>query len=208
MFIIADGRVVSQLGATSPVQGKFMGLVSTGLGFTVETGSLSQTFCIPSDKTHLRLHWKFYSEEFKEYCGSQFQDDFEVSLTTASGEKSTIIRLEVDDLCFYSEELCDGCPEPMSCDFECMGTDGCTLGELPNTCEGTYGCECGRFFMGLIESDVSFDKGGVFSTTWQTTDHDLSLLAGGEPVTLRISTSDTGDSIFDTAVLVDGVEVY
>ena len=62
--------------------------------------------------------------------------------------------------------------------------------------------------MGLLESDVGFDKMDVFSTTWQSTERDISAFAGGEPVTLRISTSDKGDSIFDTAVLVDGVELF
>ena len=37
---VGDGRVISRLGVTVPVAGKFMGIISTGLGFTAQSGSL------------------------------------------------------------------------------------------------------------------------------------------------------------------------
>jgi len=67
-----DGRVVTQLGSTTAVGGKFVGLVSSGLGFTVEEGTLEQTFCIPADKVQIEFYWKMFSEEFKEFCGEQY----------------------------------------------------------------------------------------------------------------------------------------
>ena len=71
-----DGRVISKLGISTPVHGKFMGVISTGLGFTVQTGEISQNFCIPGDKSGFKFYWKFFSEEFKEWCGSAYQDTF------------------------------------------------------------------------------------------------------------------------------------
>lgn len=93
-----DGRVVTQLGTFGPTAGNFMGIISTGLGFTTDAGSISQKVCIPADAKELTFKWNFNSEEFREWCGSQYQDYFQVSVATASG--STILfNRTVDDLC-------------------------------------------------------------------------------------------------------------
>ena len=48
----------------------------------------------------------------------------------------------------------------------------------------------------------------VFMTGWKQINHDVSALAGtGDPVTLKIHTFDSGDSLFDTAVLTDNVKL-
>jgi hypothetical protein len=49
--------------------------------------------------------------------------------------------------------------------------------------------------------------GDTFMTDWQKAELDVSHLVGNEPVpvTLRFYCTDKGDSIYDTAVLVDGV---
>ena len=101
-----DGRVISQLGASIPVTGKFMGVISTGLGYTQETGQLTQTFCIPENAEKASFYWKFFSEEFQEYCGTVYQDTFQATLESASG-KRTLIDVKVDDLCPTS--ACSGC---------------------------------------------------------------------------------------------------
>ncbi len=93
-----DGRVISQLGGTGAVAGKYMAIISTGLGYTTESGELKQAFCIPAGKTTFSYWWKYYSEEFKEYCGSQFQDEFYTKIDVAGKEK-TILDVRVDDLC-------------------------------------------------------------------------------------------------------------
>ena len=66
---VGDGRVRSQLGATKPTEGNYMGIISTGLGFTTETGQISQSACLSDSATNLRFDWNFFSEEFLEYCG-------------------------------------------------------------------------------------------------------------------------------------------
>ena len=164
-----DGRVIPKLGATVPVAGKFMGIVSTGLGYTAQNGELKQKFCIPAGKSTYSFWWKFYSEEFKEYCGSQFQDEFFCRLEGKVGQK-TVIDAKVDD-------LCDG-------------------GKLQNSLK-----------IGLTKSDVGFDQSDVWMTPWINSTADITPFAGNGNVTLRLFTTDVGDSIYDTAVLLDKVEI-
>jgi hypothetical protein len=98
-LVKGDGRIVNALGATGPTVGSRMALVSTGLGLTTSSGSFEQSVCVPAlpaGKTKLTLYydWDFFSEEFIEYCGSPFQDSFEVTLGTTSLQST-----KVDDLC-------------------------------------------------------------------------------------------------------------
>ena len=93
-----DGRVISQLGGTGAVGGKFMAIISTGLGYTAESGELKQSFCIPAGKTTMSYWWKYYSEEFIEFCGSQYQDEFYCKIDVG-GKSKTIMDVRVDDLC-------------------------------------------------------------------------------------------------------------
>lgn len=176
-----DGRVISKLGISVPVHGKFMGIISTGLGFTVQTGEIQQDFCIPGDKSSLQFYWKFFSEEFTEWCGSQFQDTFEATLSNDVG-KLTLVDVKVDDLCEYNAGSCAACPDPG------LGT-----------------CECGGHYVGLLPSDISFDQGGVFNVQWQTQEKDIKALAGEGPVSLKFFSTDAGDSIYDTVILIDAL---
>jgi hypothetical protein len=94
-----DGRIIGNLGITTPTDGVRMALVSTGLGLTTQSGSFSQEVCLPPlppGKTTMKLEydWNFFSEEFLEYCGSQYQDYFQVSFG------DTVLQsTKVDDLC-------------------------------------------------------------------------------------------------------------
>ena len=53
---------------------------------------------------------------------------------------------------------------------------------------------------------ISFDKGGVYATGWLTQNVDVTALAGTSGI-LSFSAHDVGDSIFDSAILVDRVRV-
>ncbi len=203
-----DGRAVSQFGAVQPVRGKGMGLVSSGLGFSVETGTLEQTFCVPENRTELTLSWKFMSEEFKEWCGNEkFQDRFRAELIDGSGGVRKIVEVTVDDLCAYGDGTCAACEAPQACDAACFAQDGCYWSEEIAMCEGQYNCQCGREFVGLTSSSIAFDQGGVYEVMWRESRLDVSEYAGRGPVTLRLSVEDSGDSLFDTAVLLDAIEV-
>jgi hypothetical protein len=69
------------------------------------------------------------------------------------------------------------------------------------------GCTCGTAYKGLQEADVSFDQGGVYMTPWVKSSGPVNAFAGNGNVTFKYFTSDVGDSIFDTAVLVDAIVV-
>ncbi len=201
-----DGRVVSRFGDAGPVTGKFMGVLSTGLGYTVGTGAISQTICIPDTSTALAFHWRFYSEEFREWCGQEsFQDNLSITATTAAGFTETLARLTVDDLCGYTDGTCAECPAPSMCDSECFGQAGCLVDQGSGACEGEYPCQCGRDYGGLEPADIQFDQGGVWRTEWRQSRIGLSRFAGRGPVTLTFAVSDSGDSLFDSAVLLDAL---
>ena len=168
-----DGRTVSRLGITVPVEGKFMSLISTGMGFTPQVGEIFQTFCVPEDKVEMSFYWKFYSEEFKEWCGSSFMDTFEATLEGDDG-MITFVDVNIDSLCPPGE--CFGSPE------------------------------CGAQYDGLIQSDVIFDQGDVWNTHWRKAASNVMALAGAGSVTLRFFSTDVGDSIYDSVILIDTVK--
>lgn len=97
--VVGDGHVVRNLGTWLPTRGERMALVSTGLGLTKAVGTFEQTVCIPplppgATKLTLSYDWNFFSEEFIEYCGSQFQDSFEVDF-----DETILQSTKIDDLC-------------------------------------------------------------------------------------------------------------
>jgi hypothetical protein len=94
-----DGRIIGNLGLTYPTDGARMALVSTGLGLTKKSGSFSQPVCLPplppgATTITLEYDWNFFSEEFLEYCDSQFQDFFRVSFGDAE-----LQNVKIMDLC-------------------------------------------------------------------------------------------------------------
>lgn len=204
-----DGRVVSRFGDAQPVSGKSMGLLSTGLGFSLASGELRQSFCIPEGASRLSFDWKFTSEEFKEWCGTpKFQDRFTATLLYGEGaasESQTLFSVSVDDLCGYADGTCSACPSPRPCDAACDGEAGCY--EQAGVCAGAFNCQCGRDFTGLSPSTIGFDQGGVYEVMWRKVERDIGRFAGRGAVTLVFSVEDLGDSLFDTAVLVDEVTV-
>ena len=66
----------------------------------------------------------------------------------------------------------------------------------------------------LLHLDTGFGSGGndclVHSTGWRAATIDISGIAAANPgqeVTIRFSNTDSADSVFDSAVLLDGIEV-
>ncbi len=178
---VGDGRVISRLGVTVPVAGKFMGIISTGLGFTTQTGSLEQPFCVPKGSKQMCFYWKFYSEEFIEFCGSSYMDRFTAQVAGEKG-KITLTDVWIDPLCPY----------------DCGGKKPCT--------PGSASCKCGKQWKTLTPSDVSFDKGDVHMTPWQKECKDVGAFEG-QRVNLTFFCTDVGDSIYDSAILLDEVTI-
>ncbi len=159
-----DGRVITQLGFITPFGGNFMGIISTGLGYTTETGSISQNFCVPEDITTLAINWNFLSEEFLEWVGSSYQDYFQISVIDEYGNEDVLFYKSIDDI--YNE-----------------------------------------YSLSLVSPDIVFDQGDVYFTGWQFLELDISAYAG-TGITLVLSSGDVGDSIYDTAILLDDITIY
>lgn len=94
---LGDGRAISALGNEKPTQGGIMGLISTGLGKTTSSGSLSQSFIV-GEETELVLKYNLHSEEFLEYIGSSFQDKFVISVTDRYGNEEYLFYRTIDDI--------------------------------------------------------------------------------------------------------------
>lgn len=156
-----DGRVVSSLGSFGPTDGDFMGIISTGLGFTTSSGSIRQKLCLGEGES-IAFDWNFLSEEFLEWCGTVYQDAFEVTLTDTSdpANRQVVLYTFVDELCS-------------------------SVGEV----------------------SIGFDKGDVYATGWQSSSVAIEPNLLGKQVWLEFACSDVGDSIFDTAVLIDDVQI-
>ncbi|MGE5458426.1 MAG: choice-of-anchor L domain-containing protein [Methanococcaceae archaeon] len=92
-----DGRVITRLGMIPPT-GSFMGIISTGLGLTTQTGSISQSFKIKDDQSTLSIRWNFLSEEFLEFINSKYQDYFTIILTKKFGHEVVLMKKTIDDI--------------------------------------------------------------------------------------------------------------
>jgi hypothetical protein len=174
-----DGRVIQKLGAFAPRDGQFMGIISTGLGFTTDSGAIEQGFCLDPAAASLRFDWNFSSEELVEYCNTQFDDPFVVEMVVNPGQvDEDVIELFYQDV----DTVCDDV-NPTKLYFD-QSAPGCVAGS---------GNDC-----------------LVHSTGWREAILDISGIAatdGGEPVVLRMSNTDSADSIYDSAVLLDGIAV-
>jgi len=179
-----DGRVIQKLGAFAPREGEFMGIISTGLGFTTASGAIEQGFCLDPAAATLRFDWNFSSEELVEYCNSVYDDPFVVELIVNPGQLGEqTIELFYQDV----DTVCDSV-NPTKLYFD----------------QSVPGCVSSASGVGSGGNDCL-----VHSTGWREATIDISAEAaanGGEPVVLRFSNTDSADSIFDSAVLLDGIE--
>ena len=163
---IGDGRIITGLGASTPTDGNYMGIISTGLGYTASAGSIEQTACLKSSDTTLNFDWNFFSEEFKEYCGSIYQDKLVVTMcefnstTNTTSNCTVLFERKVDDL-------------------------------------------CGSVFA----VNNSFDKGDVYATGWRTENIAIPSSYIGKSISLKFYSTDVGDSIYDSAILLDKIEI-
>lgn len=160
-----DGRVISRLDDQLPVAGNAMGIISTGLGYTESTGEIYQVVCIPAGATILSFHYNFFSEEFVEWCGSGYQDYFQVSIIDAVENETELYYVEID-----------------------------------NMCDDVFPANI-QFDQGPTETD-----NGVYLTGWRQIQMNVGNWAG-QTVTLRFAAGDIGDSIYDSAILIDAIRV-
>jgi hypothetical protein len=174
-----DGRNLSKLSYVFPNGGKYMGIISTGLGFTTATGSIFQSFRVEEDQSKITIYWNFLSEEFLEYIDSYYQDYFKVTIVDKDGNEDVLMNKTIDIIAseFGAQKF--------------KGDDG----EVPKP--GS---------LNLASPDIVFDKGDVYMTGWQSNTFDITGYRG-KIITIIISAGDVGDSIFDTAILLDNIIV-
>jgi hypothetical protein len=172
-----DGRVISQLGSEDTGEGLYMGIISTGLGYTTATGSIFQSFTVPNNANTLELKWNFLSEEFLEYIGSSYQDKFSIVLQSEYFGEEILLSRTIDGIAasFGAKAPTDEIPE---------GVPGDLIAVSP---------------------DIVFDQGNVYMTGWQSESFDIKSYRG-KCVTLIFRSTDVGDSIYDTAILIDDVK--
>ncbi len=164
-----DGRVISRLGTVNPTQGSFMGIISTGLGYTTSSGSISQCFLVQNTQSTLKLKWNFLSEEFLEYIHSQYQDYFKILLIKQDGSQVTLFSRTIDEMALQ------------------FGADTNHAGQLIS-----------------VSPNIVFDEGGVYMTGWQDISFDITPYRG-QTVVIIFKCGDVGDSIYDTAILLDDI---
>ncbi len=120
-FREGDGRVITQLANLEPTQESYMGIISTGLGYTTSTGSISQSFRVPQAAENLSIKWNFISEEFMEWVGSQYQDFLTITLVDSLGTSHILLHETIDSFVGYG--LTD-CSPPIAFDHgDCFMTD-------------------------------------------------------------------------------------
>ena len=168
--VAGDGRVISTLGYIDAYEGDYMGIISTGLGFTTSSGKLSQSFTVLQDQETLTLTWNFLSEEFLSFIGSTFQDELLVSIKTND---------EYFDLMVQTIDI-------VAADY------GATTEEAGSLIE--------------VSPGIVFDQGEVYMTGKVESTFDVSQFQD-QCVTLIIECSDVGDSIYDTAILLDAISI-
>lgn len=164
-----DGRVISRLGTVNPAQGSFMGIISTGLGYTTSSGSVSQCFTVQNNQSSIKLKWNFLSEEFLEFIHSQYQDYFKIILKKQDGSDVTLLSKNIDGIASQ------------------FGADTNHVGQLIS-----------------VSPEIVFDEGGVYMTGWQETSFDITPYRG-QVITVVFIAGDVGDSIYDTAILLDDI---
>lgn len=166
-----DGRVISQLSSVKPPGGSYMGIISTGLGFTTTSGSIFQTFRVTQGQTTLTVKWNFLSEEFLEFIASKYQDYFQIVIKNEAGTENVLLDRTIDGLAAQ------------------FGATKLDPGSLIS-----------------VSPDIVFDRGGVYMTGWQTSTFSISAYVG-QKITIILRAGDVGDSIYDTAIVLDDITV-
>ena len=164
----------------------------------------------PPGANGLRFRHVFFSEEYDEYVGSQFNDKFYVVLEAGStnGGKATVINYtdcrdpqkHHDFVCSPGMQFCN--PRQRYCYIavntaasECCWLGGCPQGKAKTDIAGTgFSCASGQ----------SGDSAGHGSSTgWLQTEWPIEP---GEVFTLTFHLHDTGDGVFDSEVILDGLQ--
>lgn len=172
-----DARVISSLGTLDVQEGSYMGIISTGLGSVGDYDSYI-TQSFCVPADATSLSFRYEFVSEEPMCWvGQYNDQFEAHLRDENGDTIAALATESVD----------------SSSWNFLGpsyfSGGDTYSGSSPTCEGTY-------------------HDGTFHTGWDSVSYDVSAYAGtATPVTLYFHVWDASDSIWDTAALIDDIEL-
>jgi Ca-activated chloride channel family protein len=161
----------------------------------------------PDNANGFSISYVFFSEEYDDYVGSQFNDKFYIVLeagSTNGGEPTVINFAGCRDVGSYNDFVCS--PGMQYCNpgqqycyiaintaaSECCWYDGCPDGTAETDISGT-GFEC------AASSGQDSEQYGS-STGWMTTEWPIEP---GEEFNLTFHIHDTSDGIYDSEVILD-----
>ncbi len=164
----------------------------------------------PKGANGLRIRHVFFSQEYDEYVGSQFNDKFYMLIEAGStnGGKPTVINYtdcrepdkHHDFVCSPGMQFCN--PRQRYCYIaintaasECCWLNGCPNGKAKTDISGT-GFSC-------AEQKAKDSANTGSSTGWMTTEWPVEP---GEEFFLTFHVHDVGDGIYDSEVILDGLE--
>jgi len=164
----------------------------------------------PPGANGIRVRHVFFSEEYDDYVGSQYNDKFYMVMEAGStnGGTPTVINTTAcrapdtyhDFVCSPGMQFCN--PRQRYCYIaintamsECCWLGGCPNGKTKTSIAGT-GFEC-------AESQPSDSAAKGSSTGWLMTEWPIEP---GEEFWLTFHVHDTGDGIFDSEILLDGLQ--
>ena len=172
-----DGRTISKLGYLSGL-GSYTGIISTGLGNTTSTGKMYQSFLVKEDDAILAVWWNFLSEEFLEFIGSSYQDYFKISIINESGAEEVVFERNIDQLAGEHGASYEAGPPEV---------------KIPGS-------------LVEVSPGIKFDRGDVYMTGFSYVHISMSKYQK-QIVTLVLEAGDVGDSVYDTAILIDDISI-
>jgi hypothetical protein len=106
---------------------------------------------------------------------------------------------------FFSEEFIEYCNSSYQDAFNVQMCEIDDAGAEQN-CSTLFNTFIDALCDSVGEVDISFDQGDVYSTGWRSQNLDISSFAG-KRVLLKLNSTDVGDSVFDSAILLDNLQV-
>jgi hypothetical protein len=90
--VVGEAGVIAELGSQlSAPQGGYMGYITSGGGAEGAASSgLEQSFQVPTGTRYLLLSYNVVSEEYPEYVGTEYNDVFNATLFTPSGQREIV----------------------------------------------------------------------------------------------------------------------
>jgi len=167
-------------------QSQYLFLSSGGTGRKV-----SQVYCranVPADATTIEVSYNFISQEYSEWVGSGFNDMFTVKI---DGSPDSLVNRTINNA--GAEQL-----------WEPIAAESASVGAIAESSDASYN-GTGPVFDGQLKVDAR--GANLMDPAKPVATADISKHAG-ESVVITLTVGDAGDSIFDTAALVDYISIY